>query len=128
MITQRQRTICAIMQMQFSISPSSGNQCAYTVLALPKRALRNKKIIRIHVTQHIRIHCTVTVDCMVLGRCVFRHSRQIRRYRNTFLLFSADEKLIERKPECTCRNMFAIQIINLQKIGCGMRIRVVIER
>ena len=113
--------------MQFSIPPACGNQCAYTVFALPQSALRNKKIIRIHVTQRIRIHCTVTVDCMVLGRCVFRHSRQIRRYRNTFLFHFTNQQLVKRKLERACRNISS-QIVNLKKIRCRVGTWVVVNR
>ena len=113
--------------MQFSISPAGGNQCAYIVFALPERALRNKKIVVVHSFVQRDIRGTQTVDIVVLGRCILRHSGQIHRYRNTFLFHFTNQQLVKRKLERACRNISS-QIVNLKKIRCRVGTWVVVNR
>ena len=64
---------------------------------------------------------------MIFCRCIFRHSRQIRRYRNTFLFHFANQQLVKRKLERACRNISS-QIVNLKKIRCCVGTWVVVNR
>ena len=64
---------------------------------------------------------------MIFCRCVFRHSRQIRRYRNTFLFHFTNQQLVKRKLERACRNISS-QIVNLKKIRCHVGTWVVVNR
>ena len=97
------------------------------VLALPKRALRNKKIIVVHGFVQRDIRRTQTVDIVVLGRCILRHCGQIRRYRNIFLLCFSNQQLVKRKLERACRNISS-QIVNLKKICCRAGTWIVVNR